>query len=308
MAPGQSMSASDWVLLSILSAFWGGSFFFNKVAVLEWPPLTVASGRVAGGALLLVMIARALGVRAVPRGLWGSLAAMGLFNSVLPFTLILWSQTHVPSGLASVLIGTTPLFAVLVAHVVTQDDRLSASRVVGVLAGLIGVTVMIGPEVLRDLGADVAAQFTLLLSALLYAASGVYGRRFRGHPPVMIAAGQMVFATLMLVPAALVVDRAWTLPAPSPAALGAIAGLAVLSTALGYLIYFRVLARAGATNLMLVNFLIPVSAILLGVGILGERITPSQIAGMLIIGIGLVAIDGRLARRWLSWRARAGGV
>ncbi|HET9904246.1 MAG TPA: EamA family transporter [Xanthobacteraceae bacterium] len=297
------MSASDWALLCILSAFWGGSFFFNKIAVSELPPITVALGRVGGGAALLLLVARAMGDAVPPRSLWGPLAVMGLFNSVLPFSLILWSQTHVASGLASILIATTPLFSVLVAHMVTEDDKLTAGRGVGLAAGLVGVTVMIGPDVLRELGTHVAAQGTLLFSAFLYGASGVYGRRFRPYPPATIAAGQMVFATLMLAPAAAIIDRIWTLPPPSAAALGSIAGLAVLSTTLGYIIYFRVLARAGATNLMLVNFLVPVSAILLGVGILGEALAPRQIAGMLIIGIGLAAIDGRLARWAVALRA-----
>jgi drug/metabolite transporter (DMT)-like permease len=301
------MSASDWVLLCILSALWGGSFFFNKVAVTELPPMTVALGRVGGGAVLLVLIARAMGTAQPPRSLWGPLAIMGLFNSVLPFSLILWSQTHVASGLASILIATTPLFSVLVAHVTTDDDRLSVGRGVGLAAGLAGVVLMIGPDVLHDLGANVVAQLTLLFAAFLYAASGVYGRRFRAYPPAAIAAGQMNFATILLAPVAAVVERAWTLPAPSPAAIGAIAGLAALSTALGYIIYFRVLARAGATNLLLVNFLVPVSAILLGVGILGERLEPRQLAGMLIIGVGLAAIDGRLARLVAARRARPAG-
>jgi drug/metabolite transporter (DMT)-like permease len=299
------MSASDWLLLGVLSALWGGSFFFNKVAVTELPPMTVALGRVGGGALLLVAIARAVGVALPSRVLWGPLAVMGLFNSVLPFSLIIWSQTHVASGLASILIATTPLFSVLVAHVTTEDDRLTAARGVGLAAGIVGVAIMIGPDVLRQLGTDVLAQLTLLFSAFLYAASGIYGRRFRPFPPITIAAGQMIFATLLLAPAALVVERPWTLPPPSAAALGAILGLAALSSALGYIIYFRVLARAGATNLLLVNFLVPVSAILLGVGILGEQLEPRQAAGMLIIGIGLAALDGRLARWFVSLRASA---
>jgi drug/metabolite transporter (DMT)-like permease len=297
------MSASDWTLLCVLSVLWGGSFFFNKIAVAEVPPMTAALGRVGGGALLLLLIARAMGAALPPRHAWGPLALMGLFNSVLPFSLIMWSQQHVASGLASILIATTPLFSVVVAHAVTDDDKLTTGRAVGLVAGLAGVAVMIGPDVLHDLGTSVAAQLALLLGAFFYAASGVYGRRFRPYPPAAIAAGQMVFATLLLAPAAAFVERAWTLPAPSPAALGAIAGLAVLSTALGYIIYFRVLARAGATNLLLVNFLVPVSAILLGVGILGEHLAPRQVAGMLIIGIGLAAIDGRLARWLVSLRS-----
>jgi drug/metabolite transporter (DMT)-like permease len=297
------MSASDWVLLGILSVFWGGSFFFNKIAVTELPPMMVALGRVGGGALLLVLIACAMRVALPKRELWGALAVMGLFNSVVPFCLILWSQTHVASGLAAILIATTPLFSVLVAHVVTDDDKLSPGRCVGLAAGIIGVIVMIGPDVLGEVGANVAAQMTLLLGAFLYAASGIYGRRFRPYPPVAIAAGQMVFATILLAPVAVIAERAWTLPAPSAAALASIAGLALLSTALGYIIYFRVLASAGATNLLLVNFLVPVSAILLGVGILGERLEPRHAVGMLIVGAGLAALDGRLARRFASQRS-----
>ncbi len=304
MTPGRTMSSSDWLLLGVLSVLWGGSFFFNKVAVTELPPFTVALGRVGGGALLLVLIVRAMGLELPPRRIWGALAVMGLFNNVLPFSLILWSQIYVASGLASILIATTPLFTVLVAHVATGDDKLTTGRAVGLGAGLLGVVVMIGPDALRDLGTDVVAQLVLLLAAVFYAISGVYGRRFRSLPPATIAAGQMMAATLMLAPAALILDRPWTLQMPSAAALGAIVGLALLSTALAYQIYFRVLARAGATNLLLVNFLIPVSAILLGVGILGERLEPRHIAGMLIVGAGLAAIDGRLADYITSLRAR----
>ena len=307
MPAGRSMSPSDWGLLCILSALWGGSFFFNKIAVGEVPPVTVACARVGFGAVLLVLIARATGAQAPFRKLWRPLAAMGLLNNVLPFSLILWSQTHVASGLASILIATTPLFSVLIAHLVTDDDKLTAARAFGLAAGLAGVVVMLGPDLLHELGADVLAQLALLLAAFFFAVSGVYGQRFSAYPPAAIAAGQMIAATAMLLPTALFIDQVWTLPAPSPAAVGAIAGLAVLSTALAYLIYFRILACAGATNLMLVNFLVPVSAILLGVGLLGERLAPRQIAGMAIIALGLAAIDGRLARRLGKGRSSTRG-
>ncbi|HEX2216599.1 MAG TPA: DMT family transporter [Xanthobacteraceae bacterium] len=305
MPPARAMTVSDWALLTVLSVLWGGSFFFNKVAVLELPPITVAAGRIGFGALLLVAMAKATG-EALPRqaSMWGALALMGLFNSVLPFSLIIWSQQHVTSGLASILIATTPLFTVVVAHCVTEDDKLTRARAAGLAAGLLGVIIMTGPDLLRDFGAHVLAQFALLLAAMFYATSAVYGRRFRSMPVVVIAAGQMTAAAVMIVPLMLLIDPPWTLPPPSPAAIGAIAGLAGLSTALGYLIYFRVLARAGATNLLLVNFMIPVSAILLGVAFLGERIEPRQIAGMLLIAVGLAAIDGRPVR-WIgsAWPA-----
>jgi drug/metabolite transporter (DMT)-like permease len=303
----RTMSVSDWALLALLSVIWGGAFFFNKVAVTELPPLTVACGRVGLGALLLYAIVKAQG-EILPRGaaIWGAFALMGLFNSVLPFTLILFGQQYVASGLASILIAMTPLFTVVVAHLWTDDDKLTRSRLMGLAAGLLGVAVMVGPDLLRDLGTQVTAQVALLVSALMYAVSGVYGRRFRALPVAATAAGQMLASTIIIVPLVLAIDRPWTLPPPSPAAIGAVLGLAGLCTAIGYLIYFRVLARAGATNLLLVNFMIPASAILLGVAFLHETLEPRQIVGMLFIGLGLAAIDGRaaaflgraLASRW----------
>jgi drug/metabolite transporter (DMT)-like permease len=228
---------------------------------------------------------------------------MGLFNSVLPFSLMLWGQRQITAGLASILIATTPLFGVVVAHFATADDRITRAKAVGLTLGFAGVTLMLGPDLLSELGHDVLAQGALLAAAIAYALSGVFARRFRSLPVTSAAAGQMIAATIMLLPLALL-DRPWTLAAPSPAAWAAIAGLGALSTALAYLLFFKVLARAGATNIMLVNFLIPVTGILLGVSILGERLEPRQLAGMAIIGLGLAAIDGRAAR-WAFQRRAA---
>ena len=295
------MSATDWLLLIALSILWGGSFFFGKIAVAEFPPLTVAFGRVAIAAAVLVALARATGV-ALPASLaaWQPLVIMGLLNNAIPFGLILWGQTHIPSGLAAILNATTPLFTVLIAHVVTVDEKLTRARAVGLAIGFTGVVVMIGPDMLRELGANIAAQIACLLAAISYSFAGLYGRRFRGEPPLRIAAGQLVASSVLLAPLALLIDRPWTLPSASMTAWAALMGTALLSTALGYLIYFRVLARAGATNVLLVTFLIPVSAILLGTLILGEQLNPRHIAGMIAIAIGLSAIDGRL------WRYRVG--
>lgn len=289
-----AMSATDWLLLVTLSILWGGSFFFAKVAILELPPLTVALGRVAIAAAILLVLLRAAGI-ALPRGLsaWRPYLVMGFLNNALPFALIFWGQTHIPSGLAAILNATTPLFTVLVAHVATADEKLDAPRLAGVVAGLAGVVVMIGPSVLDDIGANVAAQLACLAAAFSYALAGVYGRRFRGEPAPAVAAGQLVASTAILAPVAFVLDRPWTLAAPSFTALGALVALAALSTALGYLLYFRILARAGATNLLLVTFLIPVSAILLGTLILGEQLAARHAAGMLAIALGLALIDGR---------------
>ena len=298
MPPLRSMSATDWLLLLVLAAVWSGSFFFNKIALQEMPPITVALARVGLAAGLLLLAVKVAGLT-IPRdaATWGSLAGVGFLNNVVPFSLILWSQTHLPSGLAAILNATTPLFTVIVAHVATSDDRLTRARVVGLLVGFAGVVVMLGPDLLRDFGANVLAQLAMLLASLFYALSGVYGRRFRTMPPMITAAGQMTGAAVMLLPLALIVDRPWMLAPPSLAVLAAIVALASVSTAFAYLIFFRILARAGATNLMLVTFLIPIGAILLGVELLDEILEPRQLAGMAIIGLGLVAIDGRAGRR-----------
>jgi drug/metabolite transporter (DMT)-like permease len=291
------MSAADWLLLVGLSLLWGGSFFFAKIAVLELPPLTVALGRVAIAAAILLTLARATGV-ALPATVaaWRPYALMGLLNNVLPFTLLFWGQTHIPSGLAAILNATTPLFTVLVAHVATTDEKLTAARLAGLVAGLAGVVVMIGPDVLRDLGANVLAQLACLLAAVSYAFAGVYGRRFRGEPALRVAAGQLTASSIILALPVALIDRPWMLPLPSGMAIAALLALAALSTALGYLIYFRILARAGATNVLLVTFLIPVSAILLGTLVLGEQLAARHLAGMAAIALGLAAIDGRIVK------------
>ncbi len=297
-----TMSATDWLLLVALSILWGGSFFFTKLVVLVLPPLTVAFGRVAIAAAILIVLARATGIALPGRLSWRPYLVMGLLNNAIPFALIFWGQTHIPSGLAAILNATTPLFTVLVAHWATADEKLTAARLAGVAAGLAGVIVMIGPDLLRDIGGNVLGQFAVLLAAVSYAFAGVYGRRFRGEPPLRVAAGQLVASSALLAPVAILLDRPWTLPPPGMATIAALVALAALSTALAYLIYFRILARAGATNVLLVTFLIPVSAILLGTLVLGEQLEPRHLVGMAAIGIGLAAIDGRPAK----WAYRVG--
>ncbi|HYE00641.1 MAG TPA: DMT family transporter [Alphaproteobacteria bacterium] len=309
-AAGRAMGAGQWAMLVALSGLWGGSFFFGKVAVAELPPFTIVLGRVGLAALALLLVLKAAG-HALPRGrgVWRAFFAMGLLNNLLPFCLIVWGQTQIASGLAAILNATTPLFAVVLAHVLTPDERLTPARLGGVLCGIAGVAAMVGPAALAEgFGADIAAQLAVLAAALSYALAGLYGRRFRGLglAPLATAFGQVAATTAMMLPLVLLVDRPWTLPAPGPAALGAVLGLALLCTALAYVLYFRLLATAGATNLMLVTFLIPVSAILLGGLLLGERLAAQHLLGMALIGLGLAAIDGRLPamlRRRLGRRA-----
>ncbi len=299
-----TMGGREWGMLVLLSVLWGGSFFFIAVAVAELPPLTIVLLRVALAAVTLHLLRLLMGLR-LPRdgASWRAFVAMGVINNVVPFTLIVWGQSHIASALASILNATTPLFTVVVAHYLTRDERLSPARLSGVAIGLAGVVAMLGPTALAELGTALAAELACLAAALSYAFGGVYGRRFRGLglDPLVVATGQVTTSAVMLLPIALLVDQPWTLPVPSLAAMAAVAALAVVSTGIAYVLYFRLLAAVGATNVLLVTLLIPVSAILLGVTILGEQLASRHLLGMALIGLGLSAIDGRLWR-WSAAR------
>jgi drug/metabolite transporter (DMT)-like permease len=300
------MGRQEWALLLVLSVLWGGAFFFAGVALRGLPPFTLVTLRVGLAALILAGAARLLGVP-LARGAeaWRAYLGMGLLNNVVPFCLIVWGQTHIASGLAAILNATTPLLTVVVAHALTDDEKLTRNRLAGVLLGLAGVAVMIGPDALGGLGADVLAQLAVIGAALSYAFAGVWGRRFKrlGIAPMVAARGQVTASSLVMLPIALLIDKPWTLPPPAWPVWGAVLGIALLSTALGYVLYFHILARAGANNLALVTFLIPVTAILLGALVLGEHLAARHFLGMALIGAGLAASDGRLAARRRAPRA-----
>lgn len=286
------MALRVWFWLLSLSVLWGGSFFFAKVALAELGPFTVVFARVALAALALALVVPPR--RDAP---WRAYFAMGFLNNALPFSLIFWGQTEIASGLASILNATTPLFTLVVAHFLTSDEKIDRTKIAALLTGLLGVVVLIGPDA-RAGDWALWGQAACLAAALSYAFAGVYGRRFRrmGIAPSEAAAGQVTASAMLILPVMLIVDRPWLLPAPpSPAVCLALAGLALLSTALAYVLYFRILEAAGATNLLLVTFLIPVTAILLGAAFLGERLEPRHFAGMALIGVGLVLIDRRIA-------------
>ena len=290
----RQMGAKEWALLLFLSLVWGGSFFFGKVAVAEVGPLTIAFVRVAVAAVALRLVAGLLG-QSVPSSLkaWAAFLAMGLLNNAIPFSLIFWGQTRIPIGLASILNATTPLFTVLVAHALTADEKLTWNRFVGVLLGLLGVVSIVGSSVLGAAAGDGLGEVAVLGAALSYACASVYGRRFRGESPLATATGQLSGSALILLPLAAVIDRPWMHETPGAETVAALSGLALLSTALAYVVYFRLLAAVGATNVVLVTLLVPVSALLLGLLVLGESIEPREIAGMAAIALGLVVTDGR---------------
>jgi len=297
VADAQRMGALEWALLIILSVIWGGSFLFVGIAVSALPTFTIVLLRVTIAALALHLVLRALRI-ALPRdaATWCAFFGMGLLNNVIPFSLIAWGMTHIASGLASILNATTPLFTVLLAHALTRDERLTRPRLAGVLIGFAGVVVLIGPEALHGLGRDVLAQIAILGAACSYGFAGIFGRRFKrmGIPPLATATGQVTASSMLLLPLALFVDRPWALAMPAATVWAAVIGLALLSTALAYVLFFRILAKAGAVNLSLVTFLIPPSAILLGAIVLHESLHATDLLGMALIGCGLIAIDGRL--------------
>jgi drug/metabolite transporter (DMT)-like permease len=291
------MTSREWALLLALSILWGGSFFFVRVALDGLPPLTLVLARVGIGGLVLLAVLKAMG-QDLPRRreVWTTLAVMALLNNLIPFSLIFWGQTAIPAGLAAILNATTPLFSVIVMHLFTEDEKATPNKVVGVLTGFAGVVLLVGPAAFGALDTPLWALLACLVAALSYALSGLWGRRIKplGITPVVTAWGQLSVTTLVMIPVVTLVDRPWTLAMPGWPSILAVLGLAVLSTALAYILFFRILDSAGPTNLLLVTFLIPVSAILLASLFLGERLAWTHFAGMALIGMGLAAIDGRL--------------
>lgn len=294
------MDAFDWVMLITLATVWGGSFLFNAILVAELPVITIVAIRVTVAALALWGFVRVTG-RKIPTSpqVWGALLILGVLNNAIPFSLIVQGQTQITSGLASILNATTPLFTILVAGFFLTDERFSVLRVLGVVVGFSGVILMVGPEALSGLGDDFWAQLCALGAALSYGFASVFGRRFRELrvDPVMVATGQVTMSSLVLWPIALWIDGPKDIMGLSFNAAASMFGLAVLCTSFAYILYFRILERAGATNISLVTFLVPISAIILGVLVLGERIFIKEIMGMTLIGMGLAIIDGRLFQR-----------
>jgi drug/metabolite transporter (DMT)-like permease len=293
------MRAADWAALVFLGAVWGSSFFFGKLALRDIGPLTIVVLRVVIAAVLLNVAVRASGLRMpADRGSWRMFFTMGLLNSLIPFTLIFWGQQHIPSGLAAVLNATTPLFGVFLAHYLTREERLTVNRLVGVLLGLCGVIVMMGLSALsHGFDASALAQLAVLCAAALYAVSAIYGRRLRHLPSLVAASGQVTATAVMAVPLAFLVDGLWRGVQIGTVTWLAVTSLGVLSTALAYILYYRLLARIGASNLVLVTYLIPVSAIIFGTAFLGERLQLNHFAGMGLIAVGLACVDGRIFGR-----------
>ena len=291
------MTGFEWMLLVLLSVVWGGSFFFNGIALREFPTLTIVTARVGLAALALLLLMRMLGQGIqLNRQILKAFFGMSFLNNVVPFSLIVWGQQHIASGVASILNATTPLFTMLVAHWFTTDEKINPRRLLGVLTGMGGVGLMMGLDSMESSGFHLLGQSAILLAAFSYGLAGVYGKRFAQLeiPPLATATGQLCASSMILIPLTFWIDQPWTFAMPSIEGMGSLLGIALLSTALAYVIYFRLLKTAGATNLLLVTLLIPVSAIILGVFLLDESLEPQHLSGMAVISLGLLIMDGRL--------------
>ncbi len=297
------MGGREWRLLIGLSLCWGSSFLFFRVLGGAFPPFTVALCRVGVSAVILNLIMLLLRKR-IPTDLklWRQFAVMGFLTCVATFSLTAWALRDLASGLGSILNAAAPISAVLLGHFLTDNEKLTPQRALGVAAGVAGVVILIGPSALSHLGGrQVWPQLAVLLQTVFAALGSIYGRRFRNLPPLTVATGQLTAATAILLPLVMIFDRPWTLPPPTPLLWLNIVGFAVICSVIAFILFFKLLATAGATNLQLVTFLIPVVALFLGWRLLGEALDPHAYVGMAVIGLGLLLIDGR-AVRWARRR------
>lgn len=291
------MNAALWGALLLLGFIWGGSFFFGRIIMAEMPALTANFFRVAPAAAMLwlvVWFSRAKPISGNNRHFIRDIALMGLLNNAIPFTLILWGQREIGSGLASIINAMTPISTLIIANMATSDEKLNINKALGAVLGVIGVGLLFADRIGEGLSGSVLAQLALLGATLSYGMAAVFGKRFAGQPVATLSASQLTASSLFILPLALVVDAPWTMAMPSQAAIGSLLGLSLLCTAIAYLLFFHILTRAGATNTSLVTLVVPPSAILLGWAFLGETLTLLQFAALLLIALGLVTIDGRV--------------
>ncbi|TXR47747.1 DMT family transporter [Phyllobacterium endophyticum] len=288
------MSGFVWFQLLLLGTIWGSSFFFACVAVQVVPPLTLVLFRVAIAALALHLYLLCRGIR-----FWDyrehalGFAGLGLLMNVIPFSLLFIGQTVLGAGVESILNAMTPIWTVLIAAVLTVDEKVTANKLGGILLGLLGLVVMVGPGALTGLGGPLWAKAAVIGATLSYAFAGILAKRFKEVPSTVTSTGQMTASTLIMIPTALIYDGVPDLASIDSGVWSAILGLGLLSTAFAYILYFSIVRAAGATNSSLVTLIVPVSAILLGTVFLDEVLAVHDFFGMALIGLGLLTIDGR---------------
>lgn len=293
----RQMGPAEWAMMIALTLLWSLTFFVVEIALREIGPFWLVTGRLAFGAASLWILILVLGIRR-PGSLadWRDLLVMGLLNNAIPFSCIFWGQVHITASLASILNATTPIFTVIAAHLLLSDERATPMKSVGVLFGIAGVVVLIGPEALQGMTGSLWGQLAVVGAAVSYSLASVWGRRLARLPSITNAAGMLTMSTLLMIPVSLHTEGAPNFDLGWPT-WTSILVLGILGSGLAYILFFRILERAGATNLMLVTLMIPPGTILLGALFLDERLTMSAIGGMILIFAGLAFVDGRLFRR-----------
>ena len=293
-----SIDLTSALLLLGLASVWGGSFFFAEIALREVPPLTIALHRVFWAVPVLFLVVCWQGIK-TPRSIqaWLCYLVMGALNNAIPFSLIFWGQVTIDSGLASILNGTTAVFGAVVAGIFLVDEPLTRRKIIGALFGVFGVAVIMGLEALTHFDLRNLAQLAILGAALSYAFAGVWGKRFlSGYPPIMNALGMLLGGTVLMIPMAIFTEGMPVLTL-SVEVWASLLAVAILSTAVAYLLYFKILVRAGSANLMLATLLIPPVAVGLSVTFLGEKLGYEAWVGFGLIAVGLAVTDGRLLDR-----------
>ncbi len=301
MTQSPKLDGTGWLLIGILSILWGGAFFLIEVGLRSYPPITLVFMRLVLAVPPMWIAMRLMGQRLPSQArVWGLLAVVGALNCALPFILFFWGQQYLDSGYASILNATTPLWGVITAHFLTSDEKATPARILGVLIGMAGIVVMVGPEAMKGLSNNLLAQIACIISTIFYSFAAIYGRRLSQTEltPMAVATGQTMMAALMMVPVVVLVDQPWTMATPRLDSTLAGLTLALFSTALAYTLYFRLIDRSGASNAQLVAFLMPILAVILGIAFLGESLSGGQIVGAALIAIGLAILDGRLVARF----------
>jgi drug/metabolite transporter (DMT)-like permease len=272
------------VLLLLLGTIWGTSFLFIKIIVSEVPPMTLVAGRLGVAALLMWVIVRLRRTQIRrDRTLWRTFAVVGLLNGALPYYLISWGEQYIPSGWAALLQATTPIFTILLAHFITEDDRITPQKLAGVVLGFGGVGILMWPELQSGLGAPVLGMLAIVGSSLSYAFASIYARsRLSDQSPMIAAAGQFTMGFGYILPLALVIEAPWTIT-PSTRAILSWVTLSLLGTVIAYTIYYELLNRTNATFTTMVTYIVPINGLLLGAIVLDETLSPA-----LLLSLGLV--------------------
>ena len=293
------MSVRQWALLVLLSVIWGANFFFIEIGLQELGPLTIVFLRIALAALILLSYLYYKGHR-LPRqlSLWWRVMFLALLNSLIPFFLITWGQVHIASGLAAILSSTTPVFSVIMTHFLTHDERLTGNKIMAVCLGIVGVCLLVGPEALGGFSFQALGQFAVLGASICYAYGAIRTRQLKEMPVIIVITCTLLAASVLLLPLVFILEP----PVHSSyqtSTIAAILYLSVIGTAAGHFIFYYIVAKAGANNTSLVAFMVPITALLLGIFVLEERLGSHALWGMLIIFFSLGLIDGRLLRRVL---------